>query len=406
MGASSMSIPTTDPLAFKLWARKLEYETPRKSLFWKSDMIGEGPSYPIQLKEDLRKGGKSLTIPLIGLLTGGAIVRGQTATGNEDGVDTFHFEVLTRQLRKAIKSEGEDDEQNTSYDYEEVFNMAITKWFAMRMDESILMRLAGTRGSLTGNNPVQYLAHTINSINDYNWDGNGINVPSVAAARQLYAGTAVSAATIATTDVLTVDDIEKMVHKAMTLDSTNSRRLLDPLEEGGEEIFILLIHPYALHSLRTNSSGRWYDIERAKIQGGDKQSALWSGSPGYVKLGSITVIIKVCQSLPRFTGLETGSAYTGVLTSGAGATSTNKRGVGRALLLGKQAACMAIGKVTENPYRFKIVREKMDYGDKLGLCMKINFGVAKVRFPTTNNGATYMDQGVIALDHFMTELTA
>lgn len=390
MAGSELTISVNDPLARRLFADLLMYEVPKNSFWARIGFVGAGEDNIVQIRSDLKGGGHSVVIPLEGLITGGGIPGTDLAEGNEDGQDYYDFTAYTEQLRKAVKSAGKAQEQNVSWSFRESMLRGLKRWWGMLWDELILSRASGTLGSLTGDNAMLY--KTINTANSsvYNWDTNGYRAPTTG--RRFFAGTATNLNTITSSMTFNFDELDKMILKAIIMSSTNASRMLNPVMQGGKRWLVCVIHSWAENSLRTNTAGRWYDLQRAQIQGGFKDVPMLEGAIGVYEAYGYSVAVFSDQSTIRF------STSDATVVSG----ETPATPCARALLMGAQALAMPFGRAGAGFDRFKSTEKVHDYDDKLGICTASNFGVAKTYFPTTQGGATYMDHGIVVLDHAIT----
>jgi N4-gp56 family major capsid protein len=162
--------------------------------------------------------------------------------------------------------------------------------------------------------------------------------------------------------------------------------LVRPIRIEGNDYYVMFLHDFQVHDLRTNTStGQWLDIQKAAMQGGD------------------------VASNPIFTGAL--GVYNGVVlhkasrvTQGANGTTAvaNTR---RAVLCGAQAAMIAFGS-SNGATRYTWVEEMFDYGNQLGVSAGSIFGLKKTKFIPANDSATNAeDFGAIVVSTYAAAAT-
>ena len=91
-----------DPLAVKVWSKKLSSEAYRKTFIGK--FIGKGEDSLIQEKVDLKKSaGDKITCGLNIQLTGEGIQGDATLEGNEEALEFYDDSLFVNQLRHASR---------------------------------------------------------------------------------------------------------------------------------------------------------------------------------------------------------------------------------------------------------------------------------------------------------------
>jgi N4-gp56 family major capsid protein len=341
-------------LAVKRWSTSLAVEAEKKSYF--SKFIGS----VITKKTDLEKNaGDKVTYGLRMKLRGAGVTGDNTLEGNEEALTYYDDAILIDQLRHAVRSKGKASEMRVPYKTREEGRDALATWWAERFDELMFVYLSGARGvDSTLTLPLGFTSFA----------GNSLSAPD--AAHIQYAN-GLAKATITTSDILTLSEIDKLVEKAETVDP-----MIQPIMIGGEKHYVLLIHPYQATDLRTNTAtGQWLDIQKeAGARGGS--NPIFSGALGVYN----NVVIHKHRNVVRF------SDY------GAG---TNLAAA-RALFLGSQAGTIAFGngqKESGGSARYSWTEELFDYKNQLGVAAGSIFGIKKALFNSK-------DFGVIALDTY------
>src|SRR5579872_3720426 len=95
------SFGVNDPLAVKLWSKKLSVETLKAT--WLSKFMGNTSNSLIQIKDELKKSaGDKITFGLRMQLTGAGTAGDGTLEGNEESLTTYNDAVYIDQLRHAV----------------------------------------------------------------------------------------------------------------------------------------------------------------------------------------------------------------------------------------------------------------------------------------------------------------
>jgi len=342
-------------LAVKRWSTSLAVEAEKKSYFKK--FIG---SIITRVTDLEKKAGDKVTYGLRMKLRGAGVTGDNTLEGNEEALTYYSDAILIDQLRHAVRSKGKASEQRVPYDMRATAREALATWYAERFDELLFVYLSGARGvDSTLTLPLSFTGFA----------GNTIVAPT--ATTHLKFANGLAKATITTSDVLTLSEIDKLVEIAETVDP-----MIQPVMVDGEKHYILLIHPYQATDLRTNTAtGQWLDIQKAAGSRGGS-NPIFTGALGVYN----GVVIHVHRNVIQHSDLGSGTNLAGA----------------RALFLGQQAGAIAFGNGGgETVARYSWVEELFDYKNQLGVSAGSMFGVKKTIF----NSA---DFGVIALDTYAT----
>ena len=340
------------PLAVKVWSKALASEAYRRTFIGK--FIGQSEDSLIQEKVDLKKSaGDRITVGLNVQLQGDGIQGDATLEGNEEALQFYDDSIIVDQLRHATRTKGRMTEQRVPYDLRRVSKDRLADWFAQRMDASFANQIAGntalTDTRFTGNNTV--LAPSTNRI--------------------IRAGNQANDNSLTSSDTFTLELIDIARQRAETASvAASTGPLVRPLRMEGNDMYVMFLHDYQVHDLRTNTStGQWLDIQKAAMQGGDVRSnPIFNGSLGVYN----GVILHKWSRLPQGVHASTGAAV------------SNTR---RAVLCGAQAAMIAFGS-GNGATRYTWVEEMFDYGNQLGVAVGSIFGLKKTRFVPADDSAT------------------
>lgn len=339
-------------LAVKRWSTSLAVEAEKRMYFRK--FIGEGASNVIEKKTELSKAaGDKITIGLEMKLRGAGVEGDATLENNEEALVYYDDSVLIDQLRHATRSKGKMSEQRVPYNVRLRGRNALAKWWGERFDELIFVYLSGARGiDSTLTLPLGFTSFA----------GNALNAPDAA---HLQVANGKVKATLLSTDVFTLSEIDKLVEKAETVDP-----MIQPIMVDGEKKHVMLLHPYQATDLRTTTStGQWLDIQKAAA-GRGASNPIFSGALGEYN----GVILHKHRNTIRFDDYGSGGDVAAA----------------RGLFLGAQAAAIAFGRGSSEG-RYSWVEELYDYKNQLGIAAGAIFGITKCVFNAK-------DFGVIALD--------
>lgn len=331
-----------NPLAVKIWSRKLLHEALKQT--WFSKFIGSGSDALCYMKNDLEKGpGDRIRVGLRMLLSGAGIQGDNTLEGEEEALVTYTDDLLIDQLRHAVRSAGKMSEQRVPFSVREEARMGLTDWWADRLDTAFFNQLAGNT-----------------AVSDTRYTGNNAALAPTTGVYGGGQGTEASL-TASTTDALTLRDFDKAVAIAKTRSP-----MIRPIKVGGDDYYVAFLHTNAVYQLRgQTSTGQWADIEKAKVQGG-KESGIFTGAIGVYN----NVVFHESTRLPNTVDNAANSSFR------------------RAVLAGAQAMCIGYGQ--DGGSSVSWTEELFDYKNKLGVEAGMIFGMKKAQY----NSADY---GVITL---------
>ena len=219
-------------------------------------------------------------------------------------------------------------------------------WWADRIDTAIINQLTGNTAQAdtryTGNNAT--VAPTYSD--------------TAGASRTVYlSGDGSTDGSITTTSTMSLAHIDKAVTLAKT-----TTPLVRPIMVNGEARYVMFMHPYQVRDLRTatTANGAWADFQKALIQGGQKDNAIFTGALGIYN----GVILVENVRIPLI------------------ASVTTKR---RAVLCGAQSCAFAVGQ-DNNPEKMTWVEELFDYENQLGVSAGMIFGAKKTIFNSLDFG--------------------
>lgn len=338
------------PLAVKLWAKKLIREALKETFV--SRFMGSGSSSLVHVKSEMNKAaGDRIRFGLRVQLTGAGVQGDATLEGNEEALTTYYDDLTINQLRHAVISQGKMSEQRVPFSVRDEAMSGLKDWLADRFDTSFFNQIGGNTGQA-----------------DTKYTGN-IATIAPSSGRWLFSdGTHTTEASLSTTDVFQLSFIDRAVTTAKV-----STPLIRPIKVNGKDHYVMFLHPYQVHALRTDAtSGRitWYDAQKARIQGGDTgqgENPIFNGALG---------------------------EYNGVVLHESTRIPTVVANVYRSVFCGAQAAVMGFGQGNDESGDW--VEKLFDYDNQLGVKAGSIFGLKKTVFNAVDFGTIVMSTRAVA----------
>lgn len=343
-----MSVTTygvNDALAVKLWAKKLAVEALKATAI--GPLIGTSSDSIIHLKTETSKtAGDKVTFGLRMLLTGDGVTEGELQEGNEEALTTYADSLVINELMHAarVRNKGTIDQKRVPFNLRDEAKSGLRDWWAKRYSVSFFNQVCG----YTPQNNVKY---------------TGLN-PVVAPTRKIICeGSVTDEGSLTSAGKMKLIWLDYAKELAKTADVP-----IRPLMIGGEEKYVVYLHPYQVTDLRTDAStaGNWFDIQKAAMQGGKV-----SGNPIYT------------GALGEYNGIILREAFDvtqGVANAGTAVTTAR-----RAVFLGAQAAAMGFAE-GDGTSTFNWVEELFDYERELGVSAQTIFGLKKTVFNSKDFG--------------------
>jgi N4-gp56 family major capsid protein len=171
--------------------------------------------------------------------------------------------------------------------------------------------------------------------------------------------------------------IDKAVERAKVGATNTGNPPIRPIMVDGKPYFVVFLHPYQVTDLRIATTASpskpvlWYDIQRARIQGGERDSnPIFDGSLGEYN----GCILHESTHVPN--GVD----------SGTGASVDSVR---RAILCGAQAGVAGFGQGHDKS-SYDWFEQKFDYGNKLGVKAGCISGLKKSTYNAQDFGTVVM----------------
>lgn len=341
MAATSYGV--NDPLAIKLWSKRLSVEVLKNT--WFSKFVGTTSNSVIQIKDEIQKGpGDKVTYGLRMQLTGGGVQGDGTLEGNEESLTTYSDAIVIDQLRHAVRSAGKMSQQRVPFSVRDEGLSGLRDWWTDRLDTSFFNQICG----YVAQADTRYTGLQATIAPDTGANGHYINQHAVGDTAD---------EDLINTDTFQLDLIDRAAERARTISPA-----IRPTMVQGRKMWVGFLHEYQVTDMRTNTaSGQWLDIQKAAMTGGEiEDNPIFDGALGVyngVILHSDVRVTPGCNS----------------------GTKASIASVRRAVLCGAQAAGIAYGR-DNGPNKYTWVEELFDYENQLGVSAGSIFGLKKLRF--------------------------
>jgi N4-gp56 family major capsid protein len=351
---AQVSYGTNDPLAVKLWSKKLAVEVLKQT--WASRFFGTDSSALIQIKDETQKSaGDKITYGLRMQLSGLGVIGDGTLEGNEEALTTYSDAIVINQLRHAVRSAGRMSQQRVPFDIRQEALSGLRDWWTGRLDLGFMNQICGYTPETNLQNSGLQSPLTVD-VNHYT---------------NVAAGTADEALT--STNTFTLSVIDRAVERAKILSPA-----IRPVNVKGKEYYVAFLHPFQVTDLRINTNtGQWLDIQKAAMTGGEiDDNPIFDGSLGVYNGVILHSDFRVAP---------------GVVST---ASLTSVPNVRRAVLCGAQSCMLAFGR-DDGPERFTWVEELFDYENELGVSAGLIYGMKKTQFNGADFGTVVMSSWAV-----------
>lgn len=406
-------IPASHALAVKIFGTAVFAEMTRQPTFM-NRLTGEAPQmseaasklekmetprgYPIVRISDLsRTAGDSVSVDMFNILQGRPATGDTLIAGRMMNLSSSSMDIKINQLRGGVSTGGRMTRQRTLHDLRTVGRAGLAGWWTRMNDQIKLVHLAGARGSQYTSDWVvplasdaEYADIMVNSVTPPTYD------------KHFYAGDATSLATLDATDILTLDDIDRLRASIDEMETPMQPVMLpDDPAAADEPLFVLLVTARVWHYLQTRTGEKAWRTFLMNAQVRGSKNPLFSGSPGMWN----GILIK---KMPRAIRFSPGEVVTVCTDSAAASTTTStvdaalggadvaNYAVDRCLLLGAQALAEVWGQHSKSGTHMAWHEETTDHDNVLEASISAIGGWGKLRFKDST-GYT-KDHGVAVID--------
>lgn len=350
------------PQAVKLFSASLFQQISRKSYFTRK-FASKGKTKPLQILTDLESSdGDEIRFDL-SVAIGGAPVEGDANRVGSESQLKFHQDtVRIDQSYKGANTGGKMTRKRTLHNLRMLARDQLNDYWARLYDETIFIYLTGDRGINTS------------FVWPLGWTGRANNALQAPDANHLMYGDGTSKATLTASGKMSRTVVERVITKARTMgggSETNGLVKIQPCTVEGVDRFVLLMHTYQEHDMRTNTStGEWLDIQKAASGAEGRQNPIFNESMGMIR----DTILHSHESVIRYDDYGIGSNVAAA----------------SALFMGSQAGVLAFGSPGEG-LRFSWHEETQNRGNEVVIGADVIWGAKKTQF----NGYDY---GVVRID--------
>lgn len=405
--------PVGHPLARKVYGAAVFAEMTRKTSFMnrltgpapdmaevkgKLEKMQTSAGYSIVRVSDLSvSAGNSVSVDIFNILQGRPATGDTKLSGRMMNLTSSSMDITINQLRGGVDSGGRMTQQRTLHNLRTVGRAALAGWWS-RMNEQIkFVHIAGARGS---HNTPDWVVPLANDPEFADIMVNAVLPPTFD--KHFYAGDATSLSTLDGTDILTLDDVDRLRAAIDEMPVPMQPIMLpdDPAAED-EPLFVLGVSVRQWHYMqnRTGANAWRTFLQNARERG--SKNPLFSGEPGMWN----GILIK---KMPRPIRFAPGEVVT-VTTDSADATTTTATvdpnlgvagGVGyavdRALLMGAQGLAECWGQHSKSGSHMSWHEEETDHGNTLEASISAIGGWSKLRF---RDSTGYLrDHGIAVID--------
>lgn len=354
-----------DPLAVKMFSQSLQKALPKQSWFMSSGFVGKDPlKNVIVVKDDLvGKYGDQITFAILQQLRGYSTPGAQNQKGREKRLIYLDDKIALNQQRAGVNCGGTMSNKRVPYDTRKDAKDTQAEYWGVRLDEEIIAKLTGSCGAGAWET-IDPDASGFDVMGAVDSDGNTLRSPS--SNRYVYAGAGTKNGLLAT-DTFTLDLVDTALRKVTRLQTNGTtKRKMAPLKINGKNLWVVLMDLTHAFDLKKNSSDRWYDIEKARLQGGFKDSALIQQSLGVYESAAGSVVFFSHEGMVKF-------------NDGGGAAVEYSA----SLLMGQAAGVFAPGEAmgTDGVYA-KWHEETDNRGDEVILTSGLIYGFQKTAYRT------------------------
>lgn len=358
------SYGTNDPLAVKLWSKKLAVEVLKET--FATRFMGEDSNSLIQIKDELEKSaGDKITYGLRMQLAGLGVIGDGTLEGNEESLTTYSDSIVINQLRHAVRSAGRMSQQRVPFSIRDEALAGLRDWWTNRLDLSFMNQMSCNTAE------ANYVATGGTQNTGLQAPFNLLTATPTADVHYISANTTTAWGdeNLTSTNVFNLNMIDRAVERAtgsLGLGTSNTGYApIRPIKMNGSEWYCLFLHPYQVTDLRINTAtGQWLDIQKAAMTGGEvDDNPLFTGALGAYNGTIIHKDVRVT---------------TGITSTGTTAQQTSVR---RASFAGSQAAMLSFGRES-GPERYTWVEELFDYENQLGVAAGLVWGLKLTTFNT------------------------
>jgi len=406
-------LPVGHPLARRIYGAAVFGEMTRQPTFM-NRLTGEAPDmsevrsklekmqtpagYPIVRITDLsRSAGDTVSVDMFNILQGRPVTGDTKIAGKMMNLTATSMDIKINQLRAGVDTGGRMTQQRTIHDLRSVGRAALAGWWARMNDQIKLVHMAGARGSQYTPDWVVPLASDaefsdimVNDVNPPTYD------------KHFYAGDATSMATLDSSDLLTLEDIDRLRASIDEMQTPMQPIILpDDPASADEPLYVLLVTTRVWHYLQTRTGEKAWRTFLMNARERGSKNPLFTGEPGMWN----GILIKKMPRAIRFNAGETVTVCTNVaaattttstIDSSLGGADSAYYNVDRCLLLGAQGMAECWGQHSKSGTHMSWHEETSDHDNVLEASISAIGGWSKLRFKDSTG--FIKDHGIAVID--------
>lgn len=359
-------------------------------------------TYPCVRVTDLGKGeGDTVSVDLFNILQGKPVMGDRKLSGRMMNLSSSSMDIKVDQVRGGVDTGGRMTQHRTVHRLRTIGRANLQGWWARFLDQWKLVQICGARGD---QDTADWVIPTSDDSDFSTIMVNAVKAPTYN--RHFYAGDATSIDDLDTSDILTLDDIDKLRAAIDESDTPLQPVMLDGDPGAWEEpLWVLYVTSRQWHYLqnRTGNTAWRTFLQNARERGAN--NPLFMGNPGMWN----GILVRKTQRAVRFnqgtdvtvaTSADTYTETTVTVASDqfAAGTAAGLHAVDRAFLLGSQALAEVWGKDSQSGTHMRWHEEKTDHGNTWEASVAGIGGCSKLRFRDSNGVDT--DHGVMVIDSY------
>lgn len=407
------TIPVGHPLARKIYGAAVFAEMTRQPTFM-NRLTGDAPDlgevrsklekmqtpagYPIVRITDLsRSAGDTVSVDMFNILQGRPVTGDEKLSGKMMNLTATSMDIKINQLRAGVDTGGRMTQQRTLHDLRSVGRAALAGWWARMNDQIKMVHMAGARGSQYTPDWVVPLASDpefsnimVNTVSPPTYD------------KHFYAGDATSLATLDATDILTLEDIDRLRASIDEMQTPMQPIVLpDDPASADEPLYVLLVTARVWHYLQTRTGEKAWRTFLMNARERGSKNPLFTGEPGMWN----GILIKKMPRAIRFNPGETVTVCTNVAAATTTTSTVNASlggadsayyNVDRCLLLGAQGMAECWGQHSKSGSHMSWHEETSDHDNVLEASISAIGGWSKLRFKDSTG--YIKDHGIMVVD--------
>ncbi|WP_455473948.1 phage capsid family protein [Bartonella sp. B30(2025)] len=318
-------------------------------------LIGKSDNNIIQLKEAINKGSNdTVIVNMRSDLTHNGVSEFMQLGSSEEELYFLNDSININKLSHAVHFYKEETiNQNMMRNLHTEAKRALINWYAVRLTRMFFMQVCGYTASHISYDEKQLQIFPMHY---------GFNTPTQPTDKRIIRPNGKTAdEDLYEKDIFSLDLIDQAIERVK-----REKPKMKPVYAGGEEFYVLYLHPQQVDQLRKNTEKKqWLEITNEIHKGDRMKSPLFDRALGVY---NGVILHETDYVTPGVQIGQENSAY-----------NTTLQNVRRAVLLGAQSAILAIGKGKGMGY-YQLVKESLDYDDAFGMAIRSIVGMKKTRF--------------------------